>query len=142
MTVRSKFAVLVAIAAIACTASLAFGAAPKNGGFEDGSLNGWKTFTAGESSGSKWYVYKKGDEPGAGVPLPRHRGGDPGTLYPPPQGKFAAYGLGNGGGPRILYRTLHLKPGRKIQLSMQVFYKNLAKAVSYTHLTLPTNREV
>jgi hypothetical protein len=131
MTGRSKFAALVAIALIACTASLALaaGTSPSNGDFEKGSLKGWKTFTSPDSSGSKWQVYKKGDLPGEGSDpvLPRGDSAGPGSLYPPPQGKFAAYGFGNGGGPRILYRTLHLKPEKKITLSMKVFYKNFAK---------------
>lgn len=116
------------LAVITASLALAAGTSPKNGNFEQGSLNGWKTFTGTDSTGSVWAVYKKGDLPGDNQPptLPPRGDGSPGSLFPPPQGKYAAYGFGDGGGPRILYRTLHLKPDRKIKLSMQVFYKNLA----------------
>lgn len=133
MSSRSKFIGIVAIAVVACTASLALAAttSPQNGNFEAGSLNGWHTFTGPDSSGTKWYVYKNGDQAGDGVdvmPPPRgRRGGPPPTsLYAPPQGKYAAYGYGTGGGPRILYRNLRLKPDKEITLSMKVFYKNFA----------------
>ncbi|CAN5404975.1 hypothetical protein BH10ACT11_BH10ACT11_12380 [soil metagenome] len=132
MSRKSKVVGVIAIAVVACTGSLALAAktSPRNGNFETGSLKGWHTFTSMDSSGTGWYSYKKGDHAGDGVeitPPPRRRGSQaPKSLYAPPQGKYAAYGFGTGGGPRILYRTLHLKSGKKIALSMDVFYKNFA----------------
>jgi hypothetical protein len=146
MPSRMKLVVGVMAIALVGAVSLALAAKPSNGNFEKGTLRGWKAKTLNDGFG-EWAVYQNGDKPGDNQPTQqppvRYAGrGDapsgPGNLYAPPQGKFAAYGFGAGGGPRTLTRTLYLKPDRKITLSMKVFYKNLAHAF-HTPNTLDTS---
>jgi hypothetical protein len=136
LRVPKRSIALVALGIAACTASLAFAAkagSPSNGNFETGTLEGWHTFIGsgggtgrGVSMGTPWAVYKAGGLSGR---QSGHRYGRRGSAPPEftnvPQGKYAAAAYSSGG-PRFLYRNLHLKPNRKITLSMKVFYRNFA----------------
>lgn len=113
MTRRMLAGVLAGAVAVFAISAIAV-AGPPNGGFERGSLKGWKK--KGNSQG-KWIVYQNGDGPPLrrGAPFPK-----------PPQGKYAAIVDQGGPGARFLHRKLKLKRGHKIKLSFFVFYRNWA----------------
>jgi hypothetical protein len=126
MSSRSRWFGTVVLAVLVGMASLALAAktSPRNGDFETGTLKGWHTAIGSEMGGQSWVAYKDGNQKVRNRSYER-RGGIPSHFYDPPQGKFAAYAPGTGG-PRFLFRNLHLRPGKKISLSMDVFYKNYA----------------
>ena len=84
-----------------------------NGGFEDGSLQGWTAYDEPGSYGPGFQVYQGADP--FGSPLPA-----------PPQGTFAAANDQTGPGTDILYQDVTIPAGSTAHLSMLLAYANQA----------------
>lgn len=112
-----------AVAAIACAALLvpatAGAATVVNGDFESGSLSGWQVQDTGPATKSGWYVY-------SGTESPLGEEGSEEKLPSPPSGSHAAITDQTGPGSDILYQDVTLEPYWTHQLTMTLFYNNLA----------------
>jgi hypothetical protein len=114
---------LVGVGAIAATfgAGAAIAKAPliENGGFETGSLKGWKTSVSPDGEG-KWSVYS-GNSIGLPPPPPK-RGMTATPVHKPPRGKRAAITTENGPCTTILYQDFTVP--EHATLNLFVYYKS------------------
>jgi hypothetical protein len=113
-------AMVLALAALLIPAG-AGAATVVNGDFESG-LSGWQTVAKGAPEDqSGWFVYS-----GTESPLGEHGSGE--SLPSPPSGSHAAITDQTGPSSDILYQEVALEPYWTHQLTMTLFYNNLAEA--------------
>jgi hypothetical protein len=118
---RERMGRIVAIASVAVVAAAAIGhAAPRNGGFESGSLKPWKVKDPG---GGNWYVYKGRTIVDTGPGPIRGLGGGA-QFYRPPRGRYAAAAWQSGPGLNILHRVVRLKDNAVNKLSFFLAWRN------------------
>jgi hypothetical protein len=125
--IEMHFRALLLGAAIACAVmaipASAGAATIVNGDFESG-LSGWQVQTRSLSgSQSGWFTY-------SGTTSPLGEAGSGESLFPPPQGNSAATTDQSGPSSDILYQEVTLEPYWTHQLTMTLFYKNLAEEIS------------
>ncbi len=122
---RARVLLLGALAAVAfAVLSVPAGASAAtvvNGDFESG-LSGWQVQNTGPATKSGWFTYS-----GTKSPLGEEGSGE--ELPSPPSGSNAAITDQSGPSSDILYQDVTLEPYWTHQLTMTLFYKNLAEQI-------------
>jgi hypothetical protein len=134
--VRAAFG--LAVLAVALFAGTAIAAAPviENGGFETGSLKGWKT---SNSSAGIWTVYS-GNSVGSPLPPPPKRGTGPTmSVHKPPRGKYAAISTEGDPSTTILYQDFTVP--KHATLKLIAYYKSRAAMTTGPGLDAETDSD-
>ena len=108
-------------------------AAVVNGGFETGSLKGWRVFRATEAG--DWFAYK-----GTEAPIGGRRGAEP--IQAPPVGNYAAIADQANPETGVLYQDVALEPGRAHRLDLVAYYNSYEPLAIPTPETLSVDKEV
>jgi hypothetical protein len=123
---RSGWAILL-VAALAATATPGGAAAATvvNGGFESGTLEGWRVHRVTEAG--NWFAYE-----GTAAPIGSRRTPPADPVQAPPQGDYAAVSDEANPDTLILYQDIELEAGSGYQLSLLAYYN------SYKPIAVPT----
>lgn len=122
----SSLASLAAALAVLAIPSDANAATVVNGGFESGTLSGWRLHRV--TGAGNWFAYT-----GTAAPIGQRRKPKPADpVQPPPQGSHAAISDQANPDTLILYQDVALEPGLVHRLSLLAYYD------SYEPIAVPT----
>ena len=129
LLIQGCLAALAASMVVLAAAATASAPVIENGGFETGSLKGWKTSNSPDSGGT-WSVYS-GNSIGLPPPPPK-RGMTATPVHKPPRGKHAAITTENGPCTTILYQDFTVP--KHATLTLFAYYKSQASMTTRSDL--------